>query len=113
MPANKDVKIITVKPKNLTLAALAAKVSAGISECHKDGYIDTDVRINETNGAIEIIAEKIREYDIRALPDIVLSATTVNVLSTRRDEAKIRNYYNRIQNTKYNAALRNYKGHKK
>ena len=100
---NNGIKIITIKPKGHTLAALVAALNTAMLDCRDDGHMDIDVCINEDTRALEI----------HAIPVVELQTKPTNIPSSKRDEAEIRHCYNRIQTTKYNAALRNYKRRKR
>lgn len=102
-PTNNDIKIITITPKGHTLVALVAALNTAMMDCVNDGYMDIDVCINEDTKVLEI----------HAMPDIVLPTKPTTIPSSKRDETEMLHHYNRVQNAKYNAAMRNYKGRKK
>lgn len=106
MEPDNNIKIITIKPNRYRgQISLAALTAAHISQIKAEDLTVLDVRANENDGTIEILAEKIREFELHVLP-----APVIKKPDSRRDKSKMQENYNRMQNTKYNMAKRNYKG---
>ena len=109
-----DVKVITIKPgTNKGMQSIIAILSVHMAQIKAEDLAVLDVRVSEDNEAFEILAQKIQEYEIHALPGIVLPTPSIKELSTQRDTSIMLRNYNRLQNTKYNAMMRNYKGRKR
>lgn len=117
-----------------TVGNLVDAIESLTSVCKKTGYTIIDVCINETTNTLEIHAQKLprtitvvntsqtlQEYveqytaqmaPIEILPSPVTSIKPTTAMQHRTESNLIKNY-NRVQNTKYNSMLRNYKGRKR
>lgn len=108
-----NIKVFTIKPSDYTgLRTISSILAVTIAQIEAENMTVLDIRAG-ANGTIEILSQKICEYDLRAMPSIVLAAPKQKDTTPRLDISQKLRHYNRIQNTKYNAALRNYKGRKR
>lgn len=111
MNTGTDIKIIKIKPEQYKgKQSLITILATTMSQIRAADMAVQNVRVNEDDNTIEVIAQTIRNYEINAHPGIVMPAPMIQQLSIQRDQAKMRDYYNRVQNTKFNAVKRNYKG---
>lgn len=132
MTVKRNIMIIPISPTAYNNASnLVDALKLLTQDCKKLGYTIINIHINKSTTAIEIHAQKtpqqvtvvntlhdLREYieqyiaqmmPIEILPSPIISSKP----RQRRTESNLIKNYNRAQTTKYNVAIRNYKGRKR